>query len=145
MKKNYTFSNLPIAAIVLLISSLPCLAQVTANESTSVLAVADNGPTFALNKTMRAVPPSTLSTPSIEDTAVTVKSVERKSPLNLSAATFKVSDQFSVNSKSLTRTQLNSEVVAPDSKEQFRLDDDTLTTQRSKVTFVPSRGFKLPN
>ena len=144
MKKNYTFSNLPIAAIVLIISSLPCLAQVTANESTSVLAVADNGPTLALNKTLRAVPLSTLSTPSIEDTAVTVKSVEHKSPLNLSAATFKVSDQFSVNSKSFTRTQLNSEVVAPDSKEQFRLDDDT-PTQRSKVTFVPSRGFKLPN
>lgn len=139
MKKNYTFSNLPIAAIVLIISSLPCLAQVTANESTSVLAVADNGPTLAMNKTL-----TTLSTPSIEDTAVTVKSVERKSPLNLSADTFKVSDQFSVNSKSFTRTQLNSEVVAPDSKEQFRLDDDT-PTQRSKVTFVPSRGFKLPN
>lgn len=134
MKKNHTFSNLPMATIVLLIASLPCLAQVTANESTS---------TLALNKTVHTTLPLTMSTSSIEDTAVTTKSVERKSSLNLSAAMFKVSEQLSVDSSSLTRTQLTSEIVAPDSKEQFRLDADTTT--KSKVTFVPSRGFKLPN
>jgi hypothetical protein len=139
MKKNYTFSNLPMAAIVLLVASLPCLAQVTANESTSVLAVADNASTLAMNKVFRAVPPPTAST---DDTAVTSKSVERaKSPLSL--ATFKVSEQFNVNSKPFTRTQLTNEVVSPDSKEQFRLDDDT-PTNSSKVAFVPSRGFRLP-
>ena len=139
MKKNYTFSNLPMAAIVLLVASLPCLAQVTANESTRVLAVADNGSTLAMNKVFRAVPPHAAST---DDTAVTAKSVERaKSPLSL--ATFKVSEQFNVNSKSFTRTQLTNEVVSPDSKEQFRLDDDT-PTNSSKVAFVPSRGFRLP-
>jgi hypothetical protein len=137
MKKSYTFSNLPMAAIVLLVASLPCLAQVTANESTSALAVADNGSTLAMNKVFRAVPPPTAST---DDTAVTSKSVERK--MNLSLATFKVSDKFSVNSKVFSNTQLRSGVVKPDSKEQFRLDDDTSTT--SKVTFVPSRGFRLP-
>ena len=139
MKKTYTFSNLPMAAIVLLVASLPCLAQVTANESSSALA-ADNGSTLALNTTFRAVPPSVPSTASTEDTAVTSKSVERK--MNLSLATFKVSDKFSVNSKVFSNTQLRSGVVKPDSKEQFRLDDDTSTT--SKVTFVPSRGFRLP-
>ena len=52
MKKSYTFSNLPMAAIVLLVASLPCLAQVTLNESSSALA-ADNGSTLAMNKTFR--------------------------------------------------------------------------------------------
>jgi hypothetical protein len=56
---------------------------------------------------------------------------------------FKVSEEFSVKSKSFTRTQLNSEVVSPDSKEQFRVENDT-PTESSKVTFVPSRGFRLP-
>jgi hypothetical protein len=139
MKKNYTFSNLPIAAIVLLVASLPCIAQVTANESRSALAVVDNGSTLAMNKVFRAVPPPTAST---DDTAVASKSAERaKSPLSL--ATFKVSDKVNVNSKFFTRTQLNSEFVSPDSKEQFRLDDDT-PTKSSAVTFVPSRGFRLP-
>jgi len=54
-----------------------------------------------------------------------------------------VSEQFNVNSKLFTRTQLSSEVVSPDSKEQFRLDDYT-RTESSKVTFVPSLGFRLP-
>jgi hypothetical protein len=141
MKKNYTFSNLPMAAIVLLVASLPCLAQVTANESTSVLA-ADNGSTLAMNKTFRAVPPSVSSVASIEDAAVTSKSVERVKSPKLTPAMFKVSEESSVNSKFVTRTQLRSEVVS-DSKEQFRLTDDTLT-ESSKVTFVPSRGFRLP-
>ena len=142
MKKNYTFSNLPMAAIVLLVASLPCLAQVTANDSTSVLA-ADNGSVLAMNKTFRAVPPTVSSVASIEDAAVTSKSVERVKSPKLTPAMFKVSEQSSVNSKFFTRTQLNSEVVAPDSKEQFRVDDDTPTAS-SKVTFVPSRGFRLP-
>jgi len=138
MKKNYTFSNLPMAAIVLLVASLPCLAQVTANESTNVLA-ADNGSMLALNKTSRTVPPSVVS-----ESAVASKSVERvKSPIKLTPAMFKVSEASSVNSKFFTRTQLNSEVASPDSKDQFRLDDDT-RTESSKVTFVPSRGFRLP-
>jgi len=141
MKKNYTFSNLPMAAIVLLVASLPCLAQVTANESTSVLA-ADNGSMLASNKTFRTVSPSVGSAPSTEATAVTSKSVERvKSPVKLTPAMFKVSEE-SMNSKFVTRTQLRSEVVS-DSKEQFRLDDDT-PTESSKVSFVPSRGFRLP-
>jgi hypothetical protein len=140
MKKNHTFSNLPMAAIVLLIASLPCLAQATTTDSTSALAVAENTSTLTLNNTLRTVRPST---PSIEDTAITSKSVERKSSLNLTAATFKVSEQLSMDSKFVTRTQLNTEVAAPDSKEQFRLDNDTTTN--SKVTFVPSRGYKLPN
>jgi hypothetical protein len=130
-----------MAAIVLLVASLPCLAQVTANESTSVLA-ADNGSTLAMNKTFRAVPPSVSSVASIEDAAVTSKSVERVKSPKLTPAMFKVSEESSVNSKFVTRTQLRSEVVS-DSKEQFRLTDDTLT-ESSKVTFVPSRGFRLP-
>ena len=142
MKKNYTFSNLPMAAIVLLVASLPCLAQVTANESTSVLA-ADNGSTLAMNKTFRAVPPSVSSVASIEDAGVTSKSVERVKSPKLTLAMFKVSEESSVNSKFFTRTQLNSEFASPDSKEQFRLTDDT-PTESSKVTFVPSRGFRLP-
>ena len=144
MKKSYTFSNLPMAAIVLLVASLPCLAQATASESTSALAVADNGRTVASNKMFHAVAPSATSTTSTEDTAVTSKSVERvKSPLNLTPATFKVSNEFSMDSKFFSRTQISSEPYTPDSKEQFRLDDDT-PTNSSKVTFVPSRGFRLP-
>jgi len=138
MKKNYTFSNLPMAAIVLLVASLPCLAQVTANESSSALAVAGNVPTVASTKTFHPVPTST------EDIAVTSKSVERtKSRLNLTADTFKVSNEFSMDSKFFSRTQISTETYTPNSKEQFRLDDDTQSKNR-KVTFVPSRGFKLP-
>jgi hypothetical protein len=97
---------------------------------------------LALNKTFRTVSPVG-SVPSTEATAVTSKSVERvKSPVKLTPAMFKVSEESSVNSKFVTRTQLRSEAVS-DSKEQFRLDDDT-PTQSSKVTFVPSRGFRLP-
>lgn len=142
MKKSYTFSNLPMAAIVLLVASLPCLAQVTLNESSSALA-ADNGSTLAMNKTFRAVPPSVSSVASIEDAAVTSKSVESVKTPKLSPAMFKVSQDFSLKSKSFTRTQLNSEVVSPDSKEQFRVENDT-PTESSKVTFVPSPGFRLP-
>jgi hypothetical protein len=146
MKKNYTFSNLPMAAIVLLVASLPCLAQVTANESSSALAVAGNVPTVALNKVFHPVPASVEDTPV---TLVTSKRVEsRKSPLNLTPATFKVSNesssQFNMDSKFFSNTQISTEAYKPDSKEQFRLDDDT-QTRNSKVTFVPSRGFKLPN
>jgi hypothetical protein len=143
MKKNYTFSNLPIAAIVLLVASLPCLAQVTANESTSALAVADNGSTLAMNNVFRAVPPTVSSVASIEDAAVTSKSVERVKSPKLTPAMFRVSEESSLNSKVFTRTQLSSEVSSPDSKEQFRVDADTPTAS-SKVTFVPSRGFRLP-
>jgi len=143
MKKTYTFSNLPMAAIVLLVASLPCLAQVTANESSSALAVAGNVPTVASNKVFHPVPAS------VEDTSVTSKSVERvKSPLNLTPATFKVSNEssseFSMDSKFFSNTQISTEAYKPDTKDQFRLDDDT-QTRNSKVTFVPSRGFKLPN
>jgi hypothetical protein len=136
MKKNYTFSNLPMAAIVLLVASLPCLAQVTANESSSALAVAGNVPTVASNKTFHPVPTS------IEDTAVTSKSAV-KNPLNLTAATFKVSNEFSMDSKYFSRTQISTKAYTPDSKEQFRLDEDIQIKTR-KVTFVPSRGFQLP-
>jgi hypothetical protein len=142
MKKSYTFSNLPMAAIVLLVASLPCLAQVTVNESSSALA-ADSGSTLAMNKTFRAVPPSVGSVASIEDAAVTSKSVERVKSPKLTPAMFRVSEESSLNSKVFTRTQLSSEVSSPDSKEQFRADDDTPTAS-SKVTFVPSRGFRLP-
>jgi hypothetical protein len=135
MKTNRTFANLPVAAILLLVASLPCFAQVTGNESTSVVAVANNGQTVALKMTLRAVPPS------LEETTVSSKNVDRtKSPLNLTPATFKVSDQFNLDSTFLSGTQLKRE--APDSKQQFRLDDDT--TSRSTVTFVPSRGPRLP-
>jgi len=142
MKKNYTFSNLPMAAIVLLVASLPCLAQATANESSSALAVAGNVPTVASNKVFHPVPTS------VEDISVTSKSVERVKSLNLTPATFKVSNEFSsefsMDSKFFSKTQIATETYIPDSKEQFRLDDDT-QTKNSKVTFVPSRGFKLPN
>lgn len=142
MKKNYTFSNLPMAAIVLLVASLPCLAQVTANESSSALAVAGNVPTVASNKVFHPVPTSVEDIPV---TLVTSKRVESsKSPLNLTAATFKVSNEFSMDSKFFSKTQIATETYTPDSKEQFRLDDNT-ETKNSKVTFVPSRGFKLPN
>jgi len=139
MKKNYTFSNLPMAAIVLLVASLPCLAQVTANESTSALAVAGNAPTAASNKVFHPVPTS------VEDIEVTSRNVERvKSPVSLTAATFKVSSEFNMDSKFFSRTQISTEAYTPASKEQYRLDDD-IKTKSSKVTFVPSRGFKLPN
>ena len=142
MKKSYTFSNLPMAAIVLLVASLPCLAQVTVNESSSALA-ADSGSTLAMNKIFRAVPPSVPSTTSTEDASVTSKSVERVKSPKLTPAMFKVSEEFSVNSKFFNRTQLQTDIARPDSKEQFRLDDAT-TTESSKVTFVPSPGFRLP-
>lgn len=141
MKKNYTFSNLPMAAIVLLVASLPCLAQATANESSSALAVAGNVPTVASIKVFHPV------STSVEDTPVTLvtskRAESRKSPLNLTVATFKVSNEFSMDSKFFSKTQIATEAYTPDSKEQFRLDDDTQTKNR-KVTFVPSRGFKLP-
>ena len=138
MKKSYTFSNLPMAAIVLLVASLPCLAQATASESSSALAVAGNVPAVASNKVFHPVPTS------VEDTLVTSKSVERVKSPSLTAATFKVSNEFSMDSKFFSKTQISTDTYTPDSKEQFRLDDDT-QTRNSKVTFVPSRGFKLPN
>jgi len=135
VKKNYTFSNLPMAAIVLLVASLPCLAQATASESSSALAVAENIPTQASSRIFRAVPNTT------EDIAVTSKSVER---VKLSAATFKVSSEFTADSTYFSKTRIANESYTTDSREQFRLDDDS-SMKRSKVTFVPSRGFKLPN
>jgi hypothetical protein len=135
VKKNYTFSNLPMAAIVLLVASLPCLAQATASESSNALAVADNIPTQASSRIFRVVPNAT------EDIAVTSRSVEH---VKLSAATFQVSSEFSTDNKYFSKTQIANESYTTDSREQFRLDDDN-STKRSNVTFVPSRGFKLPN
>ena len=139
MRKNNTLSNLPIAAILMLVASLPCLAQVTANESTSTLAVADSGPTLSLNKTMRAVPLT------VEETPVTPKNVaDSKRVKSLSPALFKMPNQFSTDSKFVSGPQLANDLDAPDFKRQFSIDDDT-PIQRSRVTFVPSRGFRLPN
>ena len=139
MKRNYTFSNLPIAAIVLLVVSLPSFAQATAHDSTSVLTDADHGPTLALNKTSRAV------FPSLEETPVTSKSVKRvKSLSNLSPAALKASEQVSGNHMFFSRPQLSNELYQPDAKKQFRSEDYT-PTERPRFTFVPSRGPKLPN
>lgn len=139
MRKNYTLSNLPMAAVVLLVASLPCFAQVTANESSSVLAIADNRPTIELNKNSRAVPSSS------GETSVAPKNVERvKSPLSLSPNAFKVSDKFSIDSKFFSVSQMANGLDTSDSKRQFRVDDDT-PVERSRVTFVPSRGQRLPN
>jgi hypothetical protein len=130
MKKHYTFSNLPIAAVVLLVASLPCLAQARANESTSVLAVANNRTTLELSKHSRAVASSPVYSKNVESV---------KSPLSLSAASFKVSDKFSVDSKAFSGWQLRQELDAPDSKPQFNVDNYTPTPRR-RVDFVPSRG-----
>lgn len=139
MRKNYTLSNLLMAAAVLLVASLPCFAQVTANDSTSVVAVADNGPTLALNKNSRVVPSS------LGEAPVTSKNVsDSKRVKSLSPALFNVPNQFSMDSKFFSTPQLTNELDTPDSRQQFRLDDDK-PIQKSRVNFVPSRGFRLPN
>lgn len=143
MKKNITFANLLIAAIAFLAATVPCFAQSASTEgsagATSVSTTSGSGVTLALNK----VRPATAAA-RVRESAVSPTTAAAKNTPKLSPSAFKVSDEFTTGSKHFVGTVQLYESDTLESKRQFRLDEHT-PTESSKVTFVPSRGPRMPN
>jgi hypothetical protein len=142
MKRNITFANLLITAIGFLAATVPCFAQSASTESkadaTSVSTTRDSGMTLALNN-VRATAP----TAGVREAAVSPTTAAAKKTPKLSPSAFKVPDEFTGSKHFFGAVQLY-ESDTLESKPQFRVDEHT-PSERSSVTFVPSRGPRLPN
>jgi hypothetical protein len=143
MKKNITLTNLLLAAVAFLAATVPCFAQSASTESpadsTSVSSTRDSGVTLALNN-VRATAPAFR----FREAAVSPTTTVAKNTLKLTPSAFKVSDELTSGSERFFGTAQIYQSDTLDSKRQFRVDEDT-PTEQSKVTFVPSRGPRMPN
>jgi hypothetical protein len=149
MSRNKTLSSLAIAAFVVLGAATQSFAQAQSSfsraESNRNVAAPASGPALAFNRPSFAIVPfSGISTS--KNVAGTPNGAG--SPV-LSAATFKSTDHFSFVKNQL-RFESPSTVyeVVPSfsSKQQFRSDDEgRVERSNHRITFVPSRGQKIPS
>jgi len=143
MKKSITFANLSIAAIAFLAATVPCFAQSASTESSADLTIVsttrDNSMTLALNKVGATAPAESVREATVSSTTSVAKNTQKLSP-----SAFKVSDELTTGSKHFFGAAQLYEADTLESKRQFRVDEHT-TSERSSVTFVPSRGPRLPN
>jgi hypothetical protein len=134
-----TFTKLSIAAVVLLAGAIPCFAQ-----TQSIAYAADaksSGLELALNKE------SSVTSPVTGFVVVEPKRVaDIETSPTLTPAAFKTSDRFvkSEDSFSCDSQQIWSTNTSFNSKPQFGNDESNAQTSRNRVTFVPSRGPKVP-
>jgi hypothetical protein len=134
-----TFTKLSIAAVVLLAGAIPCFAQ-----TQSIAYAADaksSGLELALNRESGA------TSPVAGFVVVEPKSVaDTKTSPTLTPAAFKTSDRFvkAENNLSGEAQTIWSTDTSFSYKPQFRSDESNAQTSRNRVTFVPSRGPKVP-
>ena len=153
MTKNKTLSNLSMAVVALLAATVSCFAQAQSTENfseTAGSAVATNSSlALAFNGNPFGAAASRFDGRSVESRSVEPKAIfnvaPAKSPLNLSAATFEVSNQFATENKAFLGSQVSAiDAGKFDSKQQFRANDYA-PVKTPKVSFVPSRGPWMPN
>ena len=148
MTRHKTISSLSIAAIALLAAAAPSFAQTQSDQSgkdtPGSVATPAIEQTIASNRELTAVTRSRAGATEVERT-----NVKPASSFILPARAFKVPDHFtSAETSRFVNGQMNFMNAGPSdptAKKQFRADDDSANSSRAKgVTFVPSRGQKLP-
>jgi hypothetical protein len=138
---NYkSLSGLSIAAIALLATAAPCFSQGQSDHSASNT---QNVQTVAIEQTVASNREMTVPTNSRF-----AKPVPTTRPVTLSASNFEVKSQFMAPTNSRFTNQINLDPAATDDlsgKKQYRSDDqDASATSTKNITFVPSRGQKIP-
>jgi hypothetical protein len=149
MTKNKTLSNLSMAVVALMAATVSCFAQnqssETRSETPSSVVAQNNSLSLAFDRNPFAGAASRFDSRADERNSV-VEPKTTRSKLNLSAATFEVSTQVTNENKAFLGSQLNvmTDVVKFDSKQQFRADDYA-PHKTPKISFVPSRGPRMPD
>ena len=137
---NYkSLSGLSIAAIAFLATAAPSFSQAKADQpsaNTQNLQTVVIEQTLAVNRGMilPAIIPSATPAPTTK-------------PVTLSASSFEVKNQFMAPAGGRFTNQLNLNPASADfsGRKQYKVDDEGATaTSTRKITFVPSRGLKLP-
>ena len=134
-----TTSRLAIAAIILIAAAIPSFAQTKSADvsARTVHAAPGSGLELAFHRT----PVSTADFRTIEPT----DSVKR-APVTLTAAMFTSAPFDYVGQKTFTPQFTIYDTNQIDSKVQFSTDSDgAMTPSKHRVTFVPSKGQKIPN
>ena len=141
MTRHKTLSSLSIAATTIFLAAIPCFAQTRPDESnaatTETAAITIIQPALAMNRDLAP-----------KRVAVPKKSDPRASQPSLSASMFKQStNQFSTTANpGFVTSQKTSFEPGPDfSKQRFSADENNGPAPRPRITFVPSKGQKLPN
>lgn len=149
MTSRQKLSSLLIAATALLAASVPCFAQSQSVESRHELtsaAMTVVEPAIALNRE-RTTAESLIANEDLMPKSMTAVTSSANRP-RVSLAMFKQSgSQFSTGESQrfvVPQSTIYDNRV-DDSKKQFRADEDGGTASRPRVTFVPSRGQKLPD
>lgn len=151
MTRHKTISSLSIAAIALLAAAVPSFAQAQLDQSSRDMQRSVDTQaieqTIASNTELIAAAKLRVTTPA---TSEVVKNVTRTTSPRLSASTFKLQNNFTSGASSQfvsSKPTFNyASPSDPSARKQFRSDDyDSSSTGRKLVTFVPSRGQKLPD
>ncbi len=151
MTTHKTISTLSIAAIAFLAAATPSLAQVQSEQSSKDLQGSLAAPaveqTLASNRDLAGATASRVATTEVKRTSVN-NAAPTTSPIKLSASAFQVPNHFtSAESRRFVSQQVNFSDAGPKdptAKKQFRADDDESVSRTKGITFVPSRGQKLP-
>jgi hypothetical protein len=141
-----TFTKLSIAAVVLLAGAIPCFAQnqsiAYAADAKSTTAVG-SGLELALNKQSSAISPVTgfvlVESKSVADTKHLTAPTLTPAAFKTSERFVKAKDNFSGYAQPIWSTD-----TSFNPKSQFRNDESNAQASRNRVTFVPSRGPKVP-
>jgi hypothetical protein len=148
MTTHKTISSLSIAAIALLAVAAPSFAQDQSGKDTQSSTSAPAVATLAANTGLRASTKTRVAPTTPKAELISAGSVAPTAkPLVLSSRTFKGQNQFTKAESSRFVNQVNFNAPAPKdpkAKKQFRGDDNSDMSGRKLITFVPSRGQKLP-
>ena len=147
MTTQKTISSLSIAAIALVAAAVPAMAQ--GQTEPSGKSVSGDGviavQTIASNFESSTVKKSRAITPKVEPAANNAARANK--PLVFSASAVKGQNNFTAtanNSNFTNQVNFNDAgPVDPGARKQFRADESEISRTKS-VTFVPSRGQKLP-
>ncbi len=154
MTRHKTISKLSIAAFALLAAAVPSFAQAQLDQSSRDMQVSVETQaieqTIASNAELIAAAKGGVTTPSTSEVdRSSVKNVTRPASPKLSAGAFKLQNNFTSVSSQFVSPKLTfnyDSPSAPSARKQYRSDDyDSTSTGRKLVTFVPSRGQKLPD
>jgi len=132
MTRHKTVSSLSVAATAILFAAIPCFAQAQHDASGTATAIDITQPTLAMN---RDLAPKRIAS----STRTSSKATQPK----LSEAMF--TNSVSAGQPLIISPEVSFEPRADISKKQFSADDYSGPAPRPRVTFVPSRGQKLPN
>lgn len=144
MRRNKIFSTLSVAAVALLAAAVPCFAQ--DQSSGSKFAAPGSGFELVFMRQARAIEASSgFGFVEPKDAAQFVH-MNKSSTLRLAFINATRQFTFMKNQLSFDPQTIRFEAPSLDSKKQFRTDDE-IGAERAKrrVTFVPSRGPKVPS